>query len=159
MDISTQYKLALLTLLTTAGAQSLVDEDDDINIDDLDFDEVMEQVTEQNLTREKKMKKEQKDLSKRLKNYEKLRSKLLKVYSKDLAYQKALEFIHNSESETCDIDCSGQCFKTADPLTDSLETYLSCIEPTCKGCKPKLSLKFLKDKVKEAQSASLVGFT
>lgn len=73
----------------------MAEEDDDINIDDLDFDEVMEQVTEQNLTLEKKMKKEQKDLSKRLKNYEKLRSKLLKVYGKDLAYQNALQFIHN----------------------------------------------------------------
>ena len=88
---------------------------------------------------------------------EKLRNKMLKIYSKDLAYQNSLKLIHNTSSPACDIDCPGSCFKIADPLTDSLDTYLNCIQPTCQGCQPKLSLKFLRQKAKDAQMSSLLG--
>lgn len=70
MDKLTLSNLAFLTLMSPSQAQS-VDfefEDDDVNIDDLDFDEVVNQVNEQNITMEKKMKKEQKQLSKNIEN-------------------------------------------------------------------------------------------
>jgi len=49
--------------------------------------------------------------------------------------------------EQCDLACSENCFAQATALTEPLDTYLDCIYPTCANCQPKMSLKFLKDKV------------
>lgn len=96
---------------------------------------------------------------------EAMRNKMLKYHLKELDYFEALQiaqsrqpanasFYAASANETCDYDCSAQCYQNASSLNATGgDIFFDCVWPKCQGCGPKYSLKAIQKKIQLERDA------